>query len=362
MITRKIDRDDALAGFTYHWVKKLGQKVEQLKVICLEKGNLGSLSKNVKVFSLDKERYSSHSHFIRRLVLYYNFQRLALKLLPQIDGVFCHQNPEYTICIAPLAKLFSRKIITWYTHKQVTWKLDLVNYLADKILTASEESCRLKNRRKIEVVGHGIDVEIFKPLSQISDFKPQTFKILSIGRISPIKNYQTLIEAIEILVKYKWIDNLEVQIIGGPGLKEHQVYFDQLKQSVRDKNLENYIKFLGPIPHSQIIPYYQNSHLFVNLSQTGSLDKAVLEAMACQNLILTCNEAFFSLLQDKRLIFQPKKAPDLAEKISKIIFLSKEEKKKIREKLREEVVKNHNLDKLIEQIIKGFVQNYKAKP
>jgi len=32
----------------------------------------------------------------------------------------------------------------------------------DKILTASEESCRLKNRKKIEVAGHGINVDKFK--------------------------------------------------------------------------------------------------------------------------------------------------------------------------------------------------------
>jgi len=354
MITRKVDLKDASpAGFTYDWVKKLGEKLEKLHVITWQESHRGDLPGNIEIVSL------FGSKFKKIFIL----QKELFRVLPKVDGVFCHQNPEYTILITLGAKVFSKKIVSWYTHKAVNWKLHLVNCLADKILTASEESCRLKNRKKIEIVGHGIDVEKFKvqkgqTIPSLTKFKlKDKFKILSVGRISPVKDYQTLIGAIArtVLALQGLSLQLQVQIIGGPGLKEQEKYFEQLKQLVKKKNLEDYIKFLGPVSHNQILAYYQNCDLFVNLSQTGSLDKAVLEAMSYQKLVLTCNEAFFNLLHDQRLIFQKKNASDLAEKISKIIFLAKEEREKIGKKLREEVVKNHNLDKLIQKIIEQFL-------
>jgi len=349
MITRKIDKDDALAGFSYDWAQKLSFELKkrnsQLKIICLEKGNTSGLE--AEVYSLGKEKGAG------RLKMLWNFQKLAFRLVPSVKGIFCHQNPEYTLLVAPWAKLYRKKIISWYTHKQVTWKLYLTYFLANKIFTASSLSCRLPFRRKIEIVGHGIDLDKFQPLPK-SEKSESGFILLSIGRISPIKNYETLIEAIDILVHYRWFDKIKLLLVGGPALCRDKKYFLYLKKLTQDKKLEKYIQFLGPIPHSQILPYYQKCDLFINLSQTGSLDKAVLEAMACQKLVLTCNEAFKEILPPE-LIFPPKNAKELSQKIVNLLTLPEEEKEKITQTLRQEVEKNHNLTKLIQRIIKEFL-------
>ncbi len=344
MITRKVDKKDTSpAGFIYNWLDKLGEKLEKLYVISWQEGDRGNLPENIKI------EYLSGNKFIKVFFLWGKL----LKILPEVDGVFCHQNPEYTILAAPLAKIFRKKVVSWYTHKEVNWKLHLVNFLADRILTASKESCRLENRKKIEITGHGIDVDYFSK-RQAKDKNKEKFKIVSIGRISPVKDYETLIEAGEILVNQKGLKNLEIQIIGGPVLENEQNYFENLRQLVKGKNLEDYIKFLGPVPHNQIVSYYQGGDLFINLSQTGSVDKAVLEAMACQRLVLTSNEAFVDILDDQRLLFEPKNPQDLAQKIINLINLSLGEKEKIGQQLRDEVVKNHNLDRLAERIINAF--------
>jgi len=377
MLTRKVDRaDTSPAGFTYNWVKKLGERLDKLYVITWQKSDRSNLPENIKIISLSGNKFKK----------IFTLQKELLKILPKVDGIFCHQNPEYTILCGILAKIYRKKIISWYTHKQVSWKLHLVNLLADKILTASKESCRLKNRKKIVVTGHGIDIEKFKPLSFHRKEPPslsppssrgeieggEKFIILSVGRISPVKDYETLIEAIEILTKHtissifslpgrkeslfsgKGKEAILVQIIGAPALDKDKKYFEKLKNLVKRKKLENCIKFLGPIPHNQILPYYQNCDLFINLSQTGSVDKAVLEAMACEKLVITCNEAFANILNDKRLLFEPKNPRNLAQKIINLMNLSNEEKEKINYSLRREVIKNHNLNKLIEKILLCF--------
>jgi len=334
MITRKVDEEDASpAGFTYTWVKKIGQKLDKLYVITWQKSNRGNLPEDIKVESLPRNR------LLKIIVLQFKL----LTILSKVDGIFCHQNPEYTILAAPLAKIFRKKIVSWYTHKAVNWKLYLVNLLTDKILTASEKSCRLKNRKKIEVTGHGIDTSYFKPaIPNNSRESLEKFKIVSIGRISPAKGYEILIEAVAK------IKNIEVEIIGGPVLKKDKEYFQNLKQ------LAGNIRFLGSVPHSQILPYYQNCDLFINSSQTGSVDKAVLEAMACQRLVLTSNEAFKDILKDERLLFKPKNPQDLSEKIINLMNLSKEDRKEIGRRLRKKVVDNHNLDKLVKKILANF--------
>lgn len=347
MITRKIDRDDASpAGFTYLWVKKIAQKIDKLEIICLEKGNLENLPKNIEIYSLGKEKGYG------RIRMFFNFQKLAWRLIRKIDGVFCHQNPEYTILIWPYAKLFNKKIVSWHTHKIVNWKVRLVNILTNKILTASVKSCRLKNKKKVEIVGHGIDIDFFKK-QQIKSENGEKFKIISVGRISPVKDYETLIAAIEILAK-KGVKNIEVKIIGQPVLKSDYLYKKFLEQLIINKNLDNYISLGKAIAHSQIPKEYSRADLMVNLSQTGSVDKAVLEAMACQCLVLTCNEAFEDILNDKRFMFENKNSQNLADKISDLFSLSEAEKEKIGFKLRDIVVADHNLDNLINKIIKIY--------
>ncbi|MBU2472894.1 glycosyltransferase family 4 protein [Patescibacteria group bacterium] len=342
MITRKVDRDDAQAGFTYGWVKKMGQQVDVLKVICLEKGNTKGLSNNVEVFSLGKENGKN------KLREFINFYRGAFKFIGKVDGVFCHQNPEYTILIGPLAKLRRKKIVSWYSHKAINWRVKLMAFFAEKIITPTQEGFGLKSDKKV-VVGHGIDTELFKPAEQKN--KNDIFRVISVGRISPIKNYETLIEAIEI-IRDK-ID-IKVDIIGGPGIKKQEIYFDKLKWMVKNKGLDKVIRFKGLIPNQELPRYYQESDLSINLCPTGSPDKAVLESMASGLPVLVCNKTFASDLGPfvDKMLFKEKDAKDLSQKILKLI--NSNQLKGIGLFLREQVVKNHNLDNLIGRIIKLY--------
>jgi len=346
MITRKVDKDDAQAGFIYGWVKKLGEKVNQLKVICLEKGNTEGLPKNIEVFSLGKENGKN------RIKEFINFQKGALKFVKQVDGVFCHMNPEYTILISPYAKIFRKKVVVWYSHKAINWKVRLINILADKIVTPTKDGFGLKSNKKI-VIGHGIDTELFKPAQNKE--KNDIFRIISVGRISPIKDYKTLIKAIDIVNKNI---NIKVDIVGGLGLDSQQNYFKELQSIIKEKKLENVISFKNLIPNKELPKYYQDSDLSINLCPTGSPDKAVLESMACNLPVLVANETFkkdFGLCAEQ-LIFKHSDSEDLAQKI--IDLTENSQLEGIGKHLREEVVRNHNLDNLMNKLIYVFKENY----
>jgi len=335
IITQKVDINDDNLGFLHRWLEKIAQKVEELHVVCLSIGE-HHLPKNIRVYSLGKEQgYSKLRQFSR-------LQKFLFKNLSDIDSVFVHMCPIYAVSSFPLVKIFRKKMILWFLHKEVNWQLRLAEKCVDKVLTASKESCRLKNRKKIEVVGHGIDTEFFKPGQNINN--TNKFKILSVGRISPVKDQKTLVLAADVLVNQKNIENIEIKFLGTPLEKQEKAYFERLKELVKEKQLRHCVEFLGGISHNQMPQYYQNTDLVVSLSHTDSIDKVVLEAMACAAPVLTCNEAFFNIL-DEKYLFPKKDFQSLAGKIINLKGIKKDAN------LREVVIKNHNLDKLIEKII-----------
>ena len=164
------------------------------------------------------------------------------------------------------------------------------------------------------------------------------------GRISPVKNYEIMINAAEILKNKDF--NFEIKIAGAPILESDTIYFEKLKEKIQEKKLDDIVEFVGPIPNKYIAEFYQSGDLFINLSDTGSLDKAVLEAMACGLKILTSNEAFKYILKEDNI------ADKNPENIAvKIINLASSEKNY---SLVEYTAKNHGLDNLAEKIIKQF--------
>ena len=189
MITRRVDKDDPTASFAYWWVKKMAENLEELKVICLEMGNITGLPANTKVYSLDKEKGKN------RWREFWKFQRYAFKLVPKVDGIFSHQNPEYGILIAPFAKIFRKKLIAWFVHSSVTWKLKLLNLLANKMISINKESFRLKNKKKVVFLHHGIDTEKFYFSSE--KFNTEKIKLLTVSRMSPSKNIDLMIRMVE---------------------------------------------------------------------------------------------------------------------------------------------------------------------
>jgi len=336
IITQKVDMNDDNLGFFHNWLEKLAEKAD-IFVIANYVGKY-DLPSNAKVFSLGKERG------VGRLVKIFKYQWLLFKFLPKSDGVFFHMCPEYVLGANLLPKIFRKKTLLWYTHKSVNWKLKLAEKLTDKIFTASKESFRLPSK-KLEITGHGIDLEKFKP-AETKKYGSK-FKIISVGRISPVKNYEIMINAAEILKSRNF--NFEIKIAGAPILENDKKYLEKLKNLIKEKKLDDIVEFVGPIPNKYIAEFYQSGDLFINLSDTGSLDKAVLEAMACGLQILTSNESFRDILPEENFTKnEPKIITEKIENLTKSPNL-------IKDKFINYVSANHGLNNLAKRIVSFFM-------
>ena len=324
ILTQKVDKRDDNLGFFHHWLEKFAEKTDKMFVITNFVGEY-SLPANAQVFSLGKEKGFGR---IRR---YFNFYKYIFEELPKSDAVFIHMIPAWVILVWPVAAIFRKKIYLWYTHKSVTFSLWLAEKLVSKIFTASPESCRLRSK-KIVATGHGIDTERFKSKDVP---KAWALKLLSVGRITPSKDYKFIIEAVGLTGR-----NAVLDIIGEPVTEIDVIYKAKLEKLVLEKNLRGKIIFLGAKTQDEMPEIYNSHNILVHASETGSIDKAVLEAMACGLPAVTTSEAFRGMLA-----VLPKGAAAVAGEITKMAGAGKNLA------LRELVVKNHNLENLIGKII-----------
>jgi len=346
ILTQAVDENNPILGFFIDWIKEFAKNCEFVTVICLQEGSY-NLPANVKVLSLGKENGVSQIKYL------YRFYKYIWQERKNYDAVFVHMNQIYVILGGWLWRLWYKKIGLWYVHKQVSHSLKLAEKIVDIIFTASAQSFRLKSK-KVKVVGHGINPAIFKPAG--IEKNSNVFKIITIGRIAPVKNYELLVEAAEFLLNSKLDKKIEVKIIGAPQTTDENTYLEKLKKIVTDKKLEGTVFFPGAIPNKEIVSHLQSADLFVNTSQTGSLDKAVLEAMACETLVVTTNEAFVEIFGDlSDLTVSGNTSTELAEKIKFFIQNNNQgERQKIKKELRCIVLNNHNLDSLISNILKIY--------
>lgn len=341
ILTQKVNSHDDVLGFMHGWIAGFAAACENVVVICLEKGEM-SLPSNVTVCSLGKE--SGHS----KIKYLCNFYKYIWRERKHYDAIFVHMNCEYVILGGLLWKLWRKRIGLWYAHGAVPLRLKIAEKLSDIIFTSTASGFRIKSR-KVRVIGQGIDTDVFAPVA----VKPagEIFRIITVGRISPVKDYETLLKAAEILAKKNI--SFHITIIGDIGLPEQKKYLEYLRELTADKHLQDAVNFSGAVPNKNIVGYLQANDLFVNMSRTGSLDKAVVEAMACGLPILTCNEALAEVLGEYQdmLMYRQGDCRELAAKIILFINMAKAQKEKVAQAVRAIVVRDHNLKSFIAKII-----------
>jgi glycosyltransferase involved in cell wall biosynthesis len=344
IITQKVDKEDDAFSFFHRWIVEFAKHCEQVTVVALGVGKY-DLPANVRVFSLGKERGVSRASYLA------SFYSIIWRERKNYDFVFVHMNPIYVILGGVFWQMWNKKIALWYTHKNVDLKLRLAEKLAHIIFSASQKSFRLPSK-KLFVAGHGIDVDIFK----FSPRQPESkLRIITAGRISPVKNLETLFDATLILIKENM--PVHVEIVGDIAQKSDEKYFEKLRLLIHKNGLEEQIHFAGRVPNSDLPHFLTDADIFVNMSETGSLDKGVLEAMAMGIIPVTSNEAFREIFggNSDLLMFPPKNAQDLAKRLSELTTLSVSQRNELVTHLRQIIVEKHNLAVLIPRLVNSMV-------
>jgi len=177
---------------------------------------------------------------------------------------------------------------TWGTGKKYQ-AMGLVLRYVDFIIANSKftvgelEKLRI-NKSKIHLINPGVDVEKFRPGLSIADLrqtiglKGAQLLLLSVGRLSRRKGFDTVIRCLEIL-SLKGIDTHYAII----GIGEDQQYLEAL---ARDLNVSGRTHFLGHVSSDDLPRWYNACDLFVMPNRdvggdTEGFGLVFLEAAAC---------------------------------------------------------------------------------
>ena len=340
IICQKVDEGDDVLGFFVYWIRALAQRVESVKVIALEKGGF-DLPQNVEVISLGKEM--SYSKFDQALRFYW----FAFKFLLKSDGVFVHMAPEYVRALYPLNLIFRKPIVMWYAHIKVSpvakWAIKHVNF----VCTPSKESF-LHDSDKVIATGHGINTELFTPMSV-----PIQGDVLSLGRISKVKRIEVLIKALKIL-KHDLNSSTVANIYGAPARPEDDAYLSHLRDLEHQWGLAETVHWKGPVSNLEAPQVYAAHRIFVRMQGEGGFGKVELEAMSMGIPAIVPTNIYENELAEWHddLYYPEDDAHELAKKIERVLNWSDEHRDAYAKRAREVVVRRHNIEHVAETVVK----------
>lgn len=221
-------------------------------------------------------------------------------------------------------KLFSRAKVILQHHAEKTYlrKKAILMPLADKwidgyLFNGKEMALPFLQKKCISSVSKVHEVVEGSSDFNISETRLENThkQLVCIGRLNENKNFITLFKAISIL-KLKRSD-FSVSMYYTSNESE-----DDLKAYCTKNNLNDYIKFKGAIPKTQIESVLNSADVFVSCSLYEGSGYSLIEALACGTFpVVSYIPAFDFLLKglDKKEQFRPKNELELAAKLNKAL-------------------------------------------
>jgi glycosyltransferase involved in cell wall biosynthesis len=343
--TQVIDKNDPALGFFVSWVREFAKQFERITVVCLYRGKY-ELPDNVRVFSLGKEQDSQHIHFDNRIIKRFRymlrFKRLVWRYRRDYDAVFVHMNAEYAVMGGLLWRLLRKRVALWYNHPARHWKVRFAAQLAHRLFYTSTQSftAQYAHSRQMPV---GIDVSVF---SRQRGKERSVRSILSLGRISNHKRIHVLVDGLKLLRDRHISFNASIY---GNAPESERSYGEAMRTRAAALEGERLVHWYKAIPHEKTPELFNTYGIFVNLSVPGMFDKTILEAMACEMVVLTSNPVLKNRVPDACL-FEDGNALDFANKAAILLDLPEGEREAIGKRLREYVEREHTLKTLARRL------------
>jgi glycosyltransferase involved in cell wall biosynthesis len=272
----------------------------------------------------------------------------GLYLLPyfikgHFKACFIHMNYVWSYRLFAFFKVFKIRTVLWYAHGSVTRSLRVSHYCVDKVVTSTPEGFRIRSK-KVNAIGQSIDTDLFSFISVV----PVTNNFIYVGRISKRKRIDLILKALDVSNNILG-NSLALIIIGDAITPEDEVYLRELKSLAVSSKLENNVHFWGFVNMDQIPKLYRNVFLHVNVSQTGSMDKTIIEALSCGCPVLTSNVALLELLQSEpECIIRNESPLEIAKQIT---WFYKNQKNEKRKKYRDLVINKHDFNGFINKVV-----------
>lgn len=282
-----MDLDSPVVAWQARVVDELAARAQQVVVLTERLGRIGALP-NVEVHEIPRRPLGVPQRIGGGIL--YNPRALSILRRHRPDVCFIHMAHQWTYRLAPTFFLTRIPVLLWYAHGTVTRRLRISHLLADSVVTSSPEGFRIPSE-KVIVIGQGIDVELYS----LRVAQQQRNEIVYVGRISRRKRIHLLLRGVEEFCRNRPELPVRVRLIGPTLTADDRSYVRELQGQSSTMTVE--VRFEGSVPPAELPFAYDDAFVHLSLSETGSMDKTILESLARGVPVITSNVAFRDLLR-----------------------------------------------------------------
>jgi glycosyltransferase involved in cell wall biosynthesis len=263
------------------------------------------------------------------------------------DAVIAFLNmPGFLAELSCLPRKTFRLIVSERVQEDSEWFFatlprHLFQILADAVVSNSHAQSDLLARRapwlrgRLHTILNCVDLEAFKPASNLEPSNPDEVRLVLVGRYHPQKNHLVLLEALRIALDRKPDLKVVIDTYGNTtpikGLKPAKKdYLEMIEDAVSHCSLSNHFRLHTHT--NDIARIYQESTALCLPSLYEGCSNVVCEAMACGKPILASRVGDNAVLVEEGangFLFDPSSPQELADLLLRFCDLSQEKRQEM---------------------------------
>ena len=271
------DENDPVTAFAVDWIKAFAEISDQVVVFSTHVGTYKAPS-NVTVIELGggtaKKRLFGLLKLYRSAIYVSNIRGRKI--------VFHHMSEKTAFLVGPILRILGIKQGLWYSHNRKSNVLISASKFVNYIFSPTANSFPIETS-KIRPVGHGINMSRFQ---KNGNSTLNRTGIVSLGRISKVKNLEVIIDALSQVSPPR----PSLTLIGP--IMEEDKYVEALIKRAKDSDVQ--LTLEDGISYSQV-PKVISQYSMAFSGSPNTVDKSVLEAAAVGCFVLSENEFVLEL-------------------------------------------------------------------
>jgi glycosyltransferase involved in cell wall biosynthesis len=335
--------------------KDLKEKKHDPAVICIQ--GYGVLAKDLKKSKIPVKSIGSYKSLDLKAV--FLLGRYLRKIKPSIISIHDYSSLPYAVAASLLfyrvPLVFTGHGLLYEGFENLKKRCRFFSQFLSGFSAVSQEVAKrhkkfLNLKKNIEIIPNGVPfIKASKTRELIREelgIKPDEIFYLAVGNPRPEKGFEDLIDAASLIFKNNKNFKFKVFVAG---TLNKSLYFEMLEKKIKEKNLENIVKFLGF--RNDTPDLYKAADVFVLSSRSEGMPMVILEAMMSGlPVVATKVGGVPSTIRDTGILTESANPQKLSEAMQEIIK-NKDELGKKTENLAQ---KEYSIDKMTDSYLSFF--------